>query len=796
MASAPHTSCRERQSGRRPASWRAARRTLRAAFAVVLLLAALIGPAAARAATGATLYVDQQNPNCSNSGSGTATQPFCTIGAAAAVVSAGQTVQVAAGTYTENVGVSHSGTSSAPIVFTAAPGATVTLSGGSSGFTLSSVSWVTVSGFAVTQTSTYGFNVTNASNITLSGNHVSYAGQPVSGQTRAGIQLSGVSNSLVSGNVSDHNSDYGIKVVGNSTGNELRGNQTFNNAEGWQRAAAGIRLYQSPGNVVDRNISHDNEDSGIESYPGANNTLLYDNVTYNNGDHGIDDYGVTGQRIIANTVYKNVTAGINVEGNSTGATIADNISVDNGIKSPRTHSDIRVEQGSTAGTTMDSDLVYLSSPDTLLIWNSVSYSSLAAFQAATGQEPHGLQANPLWKDPTSGDFHLIAGSPAIDSADSGVSGWPATDIEGTARIDDPATPNTGLGPVPYADRGAYEYQPVDAPPNAALTVTPSSGSALLQVTADASASSDTDATPIASYKFDFGDGSPAVGPQTGATATHTYTTAGPYTVTVTVTDTAGNSSTATAQVRVSSPGDAAPTASLTITPSSGVAPLQVNADASASSDTDATPIASYTFNFGDGSTVGPQAGATATHTYTTAGPYTVTVTVTDTAGNSSTATRQVTAYANLVGNPGFETGTSGWNTSGSASGITLTQVPGGHSGSYSAQLTNTNATNATCVLNDSPNWVAKTNPGQYTGTLWVRADTAGATLKLRFREYSTSGTLLATNTSTVTLATSWQQVSVTLPVSSPGSTFDYNAYVSNAAPGTCFYADDATIYNG
>jgi hypothetical protein len=67
---------------------------------------------------------------------------------------------------------------------------------------------------------------------------------------------------------------------------------------------------------------------------------------------------------------------------------------------------------------------------------------------------------------------------------------------------------------------------------------------------------------------------------------------------------------------------------------------------------------------------------------------------------------------------------------------------------------------------------------------------------LRFREYSTSGTLLATGTSTVKLSTSWQQATVTLPVSTPGSTFDYNAYVSNAAPGTCFYADDATIYNG
>lgn len=75
----------------------------------------------------------------------------------------------------------------------------------------------------------------------------------------------------------------------------------------------------------------------------------------------------------------------------------------------------------------------------------------------------------------------------------------------------------------------------------------------------------------------------------------------------------------------------------------------------------------------------------------------------------------------------------------------------------------------------------------------MRADTAGATLKLRFREYSGS-TLVGTQTTLATLTTSWQQVSVAYTTQSPGSTLDFNAYVSSAAPGTCFYADDASIY--
>ncbi len=670
-------------------------------FTLVLVL--LVLSAGTASAAGTTLYVDRGNSACSDSGSGTQAIPFCTIKAAASKSAPGTTVQVASGTYPENVTITKSGTSTAPIVFTPAPGATVTISGSGIGIYLSGVSWVVVQGFNVTHTPGYGINVSNSSNITIAGNHVSFAGQPVSGQIKTGIRLSNVSDSLVSGNSSDHNSDYGIMLTSGSTRNELRGNLTFNNSRVYVRATAGIRLYHSPGNTVDRNISHDNQDSGIESYPGSDDTLIYDNVLYNNGDHGIDDLTTTGQRIIGNTAYNNVTAGINVEGSSTGATVENNISVDNGIKSPRTHSDIRIERGSTAGTTVDYNLVYLTVPDTVEIWDSVSYSSLAAYQAASGQEAHGIFADPRWYDPAAGDFRLRPGSPAIDSANSGVSGQPGTDVLGVPRLDDPATPNTGIGPRTYDDRGAYEFQPgAAAPPNASLSVTPPYGTVPFQATADASAS--TGDHPIASYTFDFGDGSTAVGPQPGPIATHTYTTPGTYTVTVSVVDDTGLSSTATATV-----------------------------DA-----------------------------------------------------RSSTPT-------NMISNPGFETGLTGWNTSGSDPGVSLTQVSGGHSGSFAARVANTGSTAATYLLNDSPNWANSTSPGTYTGSVWVRSDTPGATLRLRFREYAGSS-LAGTATSTATLTSSWQQVTVTYSPASPGSsTLDFNAYVVKGAAGTSFDADDASI---
>jgi parallel beta-helix repeat protein len=433
--------------------------TVRLALAAVVLVFALVQSGLGAAANG-TLYVDRNNPSCSNTGTGSSVQPFCTISAAAAKVTAGQTVEVATGTYPEAVKVVTSGTSTAPISFTAAPGATVTVTGQANGFSIIGRSWIRVSGFHVTKTTSYGIVVKDSARITLERNRVSFSGKPVSGSTRFGIRLENTVDSVVTANTADHNTDAGIAVLYGSTRNLVQGNHTHANARGYVRAAPGIRLYQAPGNTVAGNVSHHNEDSGIEAYTGAHNTLLYNNVTYNNGDHGIDNLGTRGQRIIANTVYRNVTAGINVEGGSTGATIRNNISVDNGINSPRTRSNIRVDSASTSGTTMNDDLVHLSATNAvLLIWGSTSYSSLASFKAATNQETRGIQADPRWSNAAAGDFHLTAGSPAIDSANSGASGQPSTDLEGNVRVDDTATPNTGIGPRTYDDRGAYEFQP-------------------------------------------------------------------------------------------------------------------------------------------------------------------------------------------------------------------------------------------------------------------------------------------------------------------------------------------------
>jgi hypothetical protein len=166
------------------------RRRSRARFVwLIVFLLVLALPSVVRAAA-TTLYVDKGNPNCSDAGSGTATQPFCTISAAASRVVAGQTVQVSSGTYNEQVTVSTSGTASAPISFVVAPNATVTISGGVvHGFDIVGRSYVTVQGFNITQTSGDGIVVKNSSHITIRANRSSFCGQPTNGQTAKGIRL-------------------------------------------------------------------------------------------------------------------------------------------------------------------------------------------------------------------------------------------------------------------------------------------------------------------------------------------------------------------------------------------------------------------------------------------------------------------------------------------------------------------------------------------------------------------------------------------------------------------------------
>lgn len=170
--------------------------------------------------------------------------------------------------------------------------------------------------------------------------------------------------------------------------------------------------------------------------------------------------------------------------------------------------------------------------------------------------------------------------------------------------------------------------PVNTPPVASFTATPTTGTAPLLVAFDASASSDADVGDVLSFSWDFGDGNNG----TGETTDHTYTTPGTYTVTLTVSD-GEDSATATTTITVESDTNQPPVAAFVTNTISGLAPLVVNFDATISSDPDDDPL-TYSWDFGDGAS---GTGVTFTHTYTTSGFYTAILTVSDGQASSQTS---------------------------------------------------------------------------------------------------------------------------------------------------------------
>jgi parallel beta-helix repeat protein len=512
-------------------------------------------------AAGSTFYVDRTVAGCSDTGAGTASTPFCTLAKGVAGLHAGDSLMIGDGTYAETIKPAVSGTADSPVTITRWPGHAPTITGATYGVQIASRAYVVVSDLTFTGTILDGIYVSSSNHITVTGNVVTSAGQPRQGATAPGISLRSSTASTVAQNTSDHNSSHGIYVSGTSTGNTIEGNEASWNAEGWRRNANGIDVI-APGNSILRNVLHDNEDTGLNFYTGGNDNLATLNVSYNNGDHGIDDYDVTGGRLIGNTIYHNCTSGINVEGTSGHYQVVNNISVDNavypaynGISCSRRAGNIGIWDSAPSTTVVDHNLVWLSKTGTMYVFGS-PYKSLQAMQAATAQEAAGVQADPKFADAPAGHFQLTSGSLAIDRGDSGVSGAQDHDIVNAERVRDPSADNSfAAGPRLYDDLGAYEFQPDagsgPAAPSARLSVTPTSGAAPLQVSADASASSDPQGQTL-SYAFDFGDGT-TTDAQASGTAAHTYSSAGSYVLKVTVTDTSGLSSSDSSTVTVTAP---------------------------------------------------------------------------------------------------------------------------------------------------------------------------------------------------------------------------------------------------
>ncbi len=227
--------------------------------------------------------------------------------------------------------------------------------------------------------------------------------------------------------------------------------------------------------------------------------------------------------------------------------------------------------------------------------------------------------DPQFRRETQLNFRVGNGVPYDITNDWSAQGIGGTEIESTN--------------IPVYDNGVLVFgnEPDGGnTPIAAFTATPESGIAPLEVQFNAATSSDPNGDAL-TYSWNFGNGTTS----TLVNPVVTYTAVGPYEVTLTVSDGTNISSPVTKIIEVT---DGSPIALFTATTNSGVAPLTVGFDASSSTDPSGGGL-SYSWDLGNGTS----ATTVNASTIYDVGTYTVTLTVTNSAGQSDTATKVITA---------------------------------------------------------------------------------------------------------------------------------------------------------
>lgn len=432
------------------------RRMLIAATATGAAALLMIVPIGVASSHGTTYYV---SPTGADSNPGTMTSPWRTIQKAADTLVAGDTVYVRKGVYKEMVAPKNSGTNAnARITYASYPGETATINGKGISvpeyvglFHIEGKRYITVSGLKIVSSSYYGINADTANNITIQrnviektiscgigvwtcrdvivdGNDVSKA---CSGGQQEAISVAQTRRFEVRNNHVHHTTDKeGICIKDGSSYGKVYGNNVEHTSDvgiyldAWERHTHHIEVY---GNVVHDVAESDSCGISVASEMGGllENIRIYNNIVYRNPYVGIEvsDYGAAASRpmrrieIINNTIWKN---GIPWGGGIT-------------CQNPDVQSGVIIRNNSCSENSAFQIAVAAS------LYNKavkVDHNLIDRFLGEEG-EVRGtdfVEADPLFTNPAKGDFHLEAGSPAIDKG--APSKAPTTDYDGNPRPQD------------------------------------------------------------------------------------------------------------------------------------------------------------------------------------------------------------------------------------------------------------------------------------------------------------------------------------------------------------------------
>lgn len=507
-------------------------------------------------ANAATYYV-ATNGNDSNPG--TLSSPWRSINKAANTLVGGDTVNIRAGTYKEQVNPKNSGYSGAFITYAAYPGETVTVDG-SNGFSyawnglfnLSNRSYIQVSGMRLVNSPGFAVFMSNARNIRILKNYTSntfYSGvyaeksdtvtvdgnevdQANRGKNQESISIVGTQNYVVSNNRVHGGYMEGIDAKLNSSNGKIFGNTVYNMArvglylDAWDTTSNNIEVYNntvSNSQSGDSGASEDGIRMGAEHGGTMSNIKIYNNVLYNIAQSGIaisnwTEPGYNQPKFSTVSMYNNTIynsgiksgGGIDIQGSqSTG------INIRNNIISKAKSFNIR----SSSGTTISNNL----------------------FDGGSTSGTSAVSGNPVFVAAANNDFHIQSTSPAVNTGTT--SGAPTFDFDYKTR------PQGG-----QVDIGAFEYgssstttdsTPPSAPTNLAAA-SPDSSKVNL------SWSASTDNVGVTGYKI-YRNGA-EIGTSAVASFTDTSVVAGTtYNYTVKAYDKVGNLSASSNTATVTPP---------------------------------------------------------------------------------------------------------------------------------------------------------------------------------------------------------------------------------------------------
>jgi hypothetical protein len=497
---------------------------------IIVLLSVLVSLFVSVPAFPATYVVD---PAGDDANPGGAAAPWCTIQHAASNVSPGDTVTIRPGTYQESVNVSRSGASGSPITFSADPGAVLVSPDPSASCeafnVLTGVGFITLqgieaTGFAETIFLRSGTHDISIQNCNLHHNHagiimgdaqsmgaaynVTVQGCALHDNAVLGMRIAGTSHDVtVSDSDSFRNGDPAVPSgsVDGFTASRTTRNITFMRTRSYENGGDGYDL-QADQVVLDGIQSFNNASTGVKLWQGAavQNCLVYGNAR---GIATTSIPGGTTVTVLNCTVAENNGVGIDI----TKAGVGYRVDLVNNIVAGA----FKAVQYSRQANLSESHNIFFCTTlyDAAIAPLGRRHFSdhdinLGVWAAWSGQGQETLATDPLFVDPTNGDFHVAPTSAAVGRG-ADVGGGPLINI-GAFQL--PSGPANG---APFADPGRNRV-----------------GSVHRLLTFTGLGSIDPDGDPL-TFSWDFGDGS---APVAGYPASHAYAARGRYTVTLTVSD--------------------------------------------------------------------------------------------------------------------------------------------------------------------------------------------------------------------------------------------------------------------